>query len=94
MSNKFKIDWIKPPAAYLAKEGLTMTMTNVNVNWYEEDDVEVTQFFEFPLPKSERIKKSLLTQGYDTAKKLTKNIKINYSINRRLFQSDQAKNLY
>ncbi len=46
-----------------------MTMTNVNVNWYEEDDVEVTQFFEFPLPKSERIKKSLLTQGYDTARR-------------------------
>jgi transcriptional regulator with XRE-family HTH domain len=44
-------------------------MTNVNVIWHDEEDVEVTQFFEFPLPKSERIKKSLLTQGYDTAKR-------------------------
>ena len=69
MSNKFKIDWIKPPAAYLAKEGLTMIMTDVNVIWHNEDDVEVTQFFQYPLPKSERVKKSLLTQGYDTAKR-------------------------
>ena len=69
MSNKLLIKWTKPPPAYLAKEGLTMTMTNVNVIWHDEEDVEVTQFFEFPLPKSERIKKSLLTQGYDTAKR-------------------------
>ena len=46
-----------------------MTMTNVNVIWHEEDDVEVTQFFEFPLPKSENAKRSLLSQGYDTAKR-------------------------
>ena len=69
MSNKLQIKWTKPPPAYLAKEGLTMTMTNVNVIWHDEEDVEVTQFFEFPLPKSERIKKSILTQGYDTAKR-------------------------
>jgi len=69
MSNKLKIKWTKPPPAYLAKEGLTMTMTNVNVVWHEEDDVEVTQFFEFPLPKSENAKRSLLTQGYDTARR-------------------------
>ena len=69
MSDKLKIKWTKPPPAYLAKEGLTMTMTNVNVIWHDEEDVEVTQFFEFPLPKSERIKKSILTQGYDTAKR-------------------------
>ena len=69
MSDKLKIKWTKPPPAYLAKEGLTMTMINVNVIWHDEEDVEVTQFFEFPLPKSERIKKSLLTQGYDTAKR-------------------------
>ena len=69
MSNKFKINWIKPPAAYLAKEGLTMIMTDVNVIWHNEDDVEVTTFFQYPLPKSERVKRSLLTQGYDTAKR-------------------------
>ena len=69
MSDKLKIKWTKPPPAYLAKEGLTMTMSNVNVIWHDEEDVEVTQFFEFPLPKSERIKKSILTQGYDTAKR-------------------------
>jgi len=69
MSKKLIIKWTKPPPAYLAKEGLTMTMTNVNVIWHEEDDVEVTQFFEFPLPKSENAKRSLLSQGYDTAKR-------------------------
>ena len=69
MSKKLLIKWTKPPPAYLAKEGLTMTMTNVNVIWHEEDDVEVTQFFEFPLPKSEQAKRSLLSQGYDTAKR-------------------------
>ncbi len=46
-----------------------MTMTNVNVIWHDEDDVEVSQFFEFPLPKSEQAKRSLLSQGYDTAKR-------------------------
>ena len=69
MSNKLLIKWTKPPAAYLAKEGLTMTMTNVNVIWHDDDDVEVTEFFEFPLPKSEQAKRSLLSQGYDTAKR-------------------------
>ena len=69
MSKKLIIKWTKPPPQYLAKEGLTMTMTNINVIWHDEDDVEVTQFFEFPLAKSERVKKSLLTQGYDTAKR-------------------------
>ena len=69
MSKKLLIKWTKPPPAYLAKEGLTMTMTNVNVIWHEEDDVEVTQFFEFALPKSEQAKRSLLSQGYDTAKR-------------------------
>ena len=69
MSKKLIIKWTKPPPAYLAKEGLTMTMINVNVIWHEEDDVEVTQFFEFPLPKSENAKRSLLSQGYDTAKR-------------------------
>ena len=69
MSKKLIIKWTKPPPAYLAKEGLTMTMINVNVIWHEDDDVEVTQFFEFPLPKSENAKRSLLSQGYDTAKR-------------------------
>ncbi len=69
MSNKLIIKWTKPPPQYLAREGLTMTMTNINVIWHDENDVEVTQFFEFPLAKSERVKKSLLTQGYDTAKR-------------------------
>tara|TARA_E500000331_G_scaffold9617_1_gene8954 strand:+ start:277 stop:1521 length:1245 start_codon:yes stop_codon:yes gene_type:complete len=69
MSKKLIIKWTKPPPAYLAKEGLTMTMTNVNVIWHDEDDVEVSQFFEFPLPKSEQAKRSLLSQGYDTAKR-------------------------
>ena len=69
MSNKFKINWIKPPAAYVAREGLTMIMTDVNVIWHNEDDVEVTTFFQYPLPKSERVKRSLLSQGYDTAKR-------------------------
>ena len=69
MSDKLKIKWTKPPPEYLAKEGLTMTMNNVNVIWHDENDVEVTQFFEYPLPKSERVKKTLLTQGYDTARR-------------------------
>ena len=59
MSDKLKIKWTKPPKEYLAKEGLTMTMNNVNVIWHDENDVEVTQFFEYPLPKSERVKKTL-----------------------------------
>ena len=59
MSNKFKINWIKPPAAYVAREGLTMIMTDVNVIWHNEDDVEVTTFFQYPLPKSERVKRSI-----------------------------------
>ena len=81
MSNKFKIDWIKPPAAYLAKEGLTMIMTDVNVVWHNEDDVEVTQFFQYPLPKSERVKKSLLSQGYDTAKDQSEVIQMRFILN-------------
>ena len=67
MSKKLQIKWTKPPPAYLAKEGLTMIMTNVNVIWHDEYDVEVTTFFQFPLPKSENVKRSLLNQGYDTA---------------------------
>ena len=58
MSNKLIIKWTKPPPQYLAREGLTMTMTNINVIWHDENDVEVTQFFEFPLAKYERVKKS------------------------------------
>ena len=34
MSDKLKIKWTKPPPEYLAKEGLTMTMSNVNVICY------------------------------------------------------------
>ena len=49
-----------------------MIMTDVNVIWHNEDDVEVTQFFQFPLPKSENAKRSLLAQGYDTCKKINK----------------------
>ena len=45
MSNKLIIKWTKPPPQYLAREGLTMTMTNINVIWHDENDVEVTQFF-------------------------------------------------
>ena len=56
MSKKLIIKWTKPPPAYLAREGLTMIMTDVNVIWHNDDDVEVTQFFQFPLPKSEKQK--------------------------------------
>ena len=46
-----------------------MIMTDVNVIWHNDDDVEVTQFFQFPLPKSENAKRSLLAQDYDTCKR-------------------------
>ena len=48
MSKKLIIKWTKPPPAYLAREGLTMIMTDVNVIWHNDDDVEVTQFFQYP----------------------------------------------
>ena len=67
MSKKLQIKWTKPPPAYLAKEGLTMTMTNVNVIWHEENDVEVTQFFSFPDPSSKD--KTLLGRKYDKARR-------------------------
>ena len=41
MSKKLIIKWTKPPPAELAKHGITMTMTDVNVIWHKEDDVEV-----------------------------------------------------
>ena len=46
MSKQLIIKWTKPPPAYLAREGLTMIMTDVNVIWHNENDVEVTTFFQ------------------------------------------------
>ena len=67
MSKKLIIKWTKPPPAELAKHGITMTMTDVNVIWHKEDDVEVTTFFTFPDPKSKS--KTILGQDYGTARR-------------------------
>ena len=67
MSKKLIIKWTKPPPAELAKHGITMTMTDVNVIWHKEDDVEVTTFFTFPDPKSKN--KTILGQDYGQARR-------------------------
>ena len=54
MSKKLIIKWIKPPPAELAKEGLTMIMTDVNVIWHNEDDVEVTTIFSIFLIQNQK----------------------------------------
>ena len=67
MSKKLQIKWTKPPPAELAKHGITMTMTDVNVLWHKEDDVEVTTFFTFPDPKSKD--KTILGREYGQARR-------------------------
>jgi len=67
MSKKLIIKWTKPPPAELAKHGITMTMTDVNVLWHKEDDVEVTTFFTFPDPKSKD--KTILGREYGQARR-------------------------
>ena len=43
MSNKLQIKWTKPPPASLAKNGITLSLTDFNIIWHNEDDVEVTE---------------------------------------------------
>ena len=44
-----------------------MIMTDVNVIWHNDDDVEVTTIFSISF-LNQKQKRSLLAQGYDTAK--------------------------
>ena len=67
MSNKLQIKWTKPPPAKLAEKGITLNLTDFNVIWHREDDVEVTQFFQFPDPNSKS--KTILGQDYGMAKR-------------------------
>ena len=48
MSKKLIINWIKPPSPNVAKNGLTLELFNLNVIWHSDEDVEVTEFFQYP----------------------------------------------
>ena len=55
MSKKLIIKWTKPPPEELAKKGITLELFNLNVIWHADEDVEVTEFFQFPDPKAKTI---------------------------------------
>ena len=55
MSKKLIINWIKPPSPNVAKKGITLELFNLNVIWHADEDVEVTEFFQFPDPKAKTI---------------------------------------
>ena len=55
MSKKLIIKWTKPPPEELAKKGITLELFNLNVIWHADEDVEVTEFFQYPDPKSKTI---------------------------------------
>ena len=55
MSKKLIINWIKPPSPNVAKNGLTLELFNLNVIWHADEDVEVTEFFQYPDPKAKTI---------------------------------------
>ena len=55
MSKKLIIKWTKPPSEELAKKGITLELFNLNVIWHTDDDVEVTEFFQYPDPKAKTI---------------------------------------
>ena len=55
MSKKLIIKWTKPPPEELAKKGITLELFNLNVIWHSDEDVEVTEFFQFPDPKAKTI---------------------------------------
>ena len=55
MSKKLIIKWTKPPPEDLAKKGITLELFNLNVIWHADEDVEVTEFFQFPDPKAKTI---------------------------------------
>ena len=55
MSKKLIIKWTKPPSEELAKKGITLELFNLNVIWHADEDVEVTEFFQFPDPKAKTI---------------------------------------
>ena len=55
MSKKLIIKWIKPPTEDLAKKGITLELFNLNVIWHADEDVEVTEFFQYPDPKAKTI---------------------------------------
>ena len=67
MSNKLQIKWTKPPPASLAKHGITLSLIDFNIIWHKENDVEVTQFFNFPDPNSKN--KTILGRDYGTARR-------------------------
>ena len=55
MSKKLIIKWTKPPSEELAKKGITLELFNINVIWHADEDVEVTEFFQYPDPKAKTI---------------------------------------
>ena len=55
MSKKLIIKWTKPPPEELSKKGITLELFNLNVIWHADEDVEVTEFFQFPDPKAKTI---------------------------------------
>ena len=55
MSKKLIIKWTKPPPEDLAKKGITLELFNLNVIWHADEDVEVTEFFQYPDPKAKTI---------------------------------------
>ena len=67
MSKKLIINWIKPPSPNVAKNGLTLELFNLNVIWHADEDVEVTEFFQYPDPKA----KTILGK-YATAKRVVR----------------------
>ena len=70
MSKKLIIKWTKPPPEEVAKHGMTLELTNLNVIWHDEEDVEVTEFFQYPDPKSKS--KTILGQTYAQAKRVVR----------------------
>ena len=69
MSNKLQIKWTKPPPASLAKNGITLSLTDFNIIWHNEDAVEVTEFFTFPRPSEH---KTILGREYGSARRTVK----------------------
>ena len=67
MSKKLIIKWIKPPHEEVAKHGMTLELINLNVIWHDEEDVEVTEFFQYPDPKSKAT--TILGREYAQAKR-------------------------
>ena len=55
MSKKLIIKWTKPPSEELSKKGITLELFNLNVIWHADEDVEVTEFFQYPDPKAKTI---------------------------------------